>query len=285
MDTKRFFKALIACTAKDRNPLQFIYQHAETEETETLVATNGHIVTVAVVSKFDIEKAIQQDIIVRKGVFYIDRKRKELPADDIQYPNWEQIIPTMRRVDLSARFAESPRTQFDPALLSTGINLIESFQDMKKGKLPGFKFTHIPYTTTGSIEDGFTDIDEVQGMHAHFERGLFIGIMPLRFRAESDGFGPEKVDQETFFAAIGAEEEKKLPVYKAIQCIDGRTGKKGSFLYSHKVTITETGDTHFYSCSPVFDDLRELYEYVGKNEIVVQDQMVNFSDVPEWKGN
>lgn len=64
----------------------------------------------------------------------------------------------------------------------------------------------------------------------------------------------------------------------AIQCTDGRTNQTGSFCFRERVK-TILGD-RFYSLTPVFKDLVELFDYTHKNGIEIDHSPANYEDVP-----
>lgn len=53
-----------------------------------------------------------------------------------------------------------------------------------------------------------------------------------------------------------------------IQCTDDRTGKTGDFAFTHGRYIN--GKIRYYSLTPVFNSLVELFNYCKENNIILQ---------------
>jgi len=68
-------------------------------------------------------------------------------------------------------------------------------------------------------------------------------------------------------------------MYEAIQCKDGRTNEVGSFGFREKIRMVG-GNELFYSLTPVFKDLNDLYKYMRDNNIKVDHTPINYTDVP-----
>lgn len=171
-----FFKTLstkICFQDVCNSALMHIFRLKNGKEKETIVACDGHLLCIAVVTKKEIEEAIYRDILVAKTYnkkrFYSARKfRHEKLSQD--YPNIFKVIPDLKFPvkDLMENIPV-PKVIFNGNKMRIADEALSYYRNEKpfSDQRP-FRFTHYPVAK-----------DQLK-MHAHIEPGILIGLMPIR---------------------------------------------------------------------------------------------------------
>lgn len=171
-------KSILACTAKNdaRAVLNFVHVLGVDGGTSTVVATDGYGITIVNIDTAKLDLAVQDDIIVKiendYGIFYIERKRKNLDCDT-PYPDIKKVIPEL--VYNGVTVENNPRIITDEMNAFFGPELLERATAVLKNLVPYKNVVWVP-----THRPLYGDRYSKDFLHALIIPGAFIGLMPIR---------------------------------------------------------------------------------------------------------